>query len=54
MKKKPTKEDVLALFDQGASYIATAYIKDLVKNISDLDYRMPLNVNVPRFPDGLK
>lgn len=49
-----TKEDVLSLFDQGGSYIATSYIKDIVKNISNLDYRMPLNVNVPYFPDGMK
>lgn len=52
--KKITKDDILVLFDEGASYIATSYIKDIVKNISNLDYRMPLNVNVPQFPNGLK
>lgn len=53
-EKEITKDDILSLFDEGASYIATSYIKDVVKNISNLDYRMPLNVNVPQFPNGLK
>ena len=53
-EKEITKDDILTLFDEGASYIATSYIKDIVKNISNLDYRMPLNVNVPQFPNGLK